>query len=327
MTEPAIVLGAEPVRQGRGARRQGHPRHRAARDRRPQRHVAAARRLRGRAPRGRQRARRRDRHAEEHDLRVRARRHRVARGVPAAARRPLHELVRLGERRPVGGRAVRVAPHPRARRRRTTTRSCASGQEVRTAVVVADGAERHVIAGLTEPHGAEDDRVGVRGLPEGPVHDPARDRATASWRRMSRRAGATAAATRGRLQRRLRERARAAARGVRRAVLGRAAGDALRHGQSRARAAPRDRRDPLLDAEQAPLRGRPRARSGSTTRTRCSSRPTGPTASSRRRSRARASRARPPPGTASPASADRVRRGIRCRSCGRGRIDAATAAR
>ena len=224
-----------------------------------------------------------DRHAEEHDLRVRPRRHRIARGVPAAPRRPLHELVRLGHAaaggRPSGTRGSASvgdgAQHDHAFVR--------SGQEVRTAVVVADGAERHVLGGLKEPHGAEDHRVGVRGLPEGPVHDAAGDHrphprdgcrgALALRRRATRRSTTTPSYD---------ERADAAARGVRREVLGGAADDPVRHGQPRARAAPRDRRDPLLDAEQAPLRRRPRARSGSTTRTRCSSPPTAPTDSSRR---------------------------------------------
>ena len=99
----------------------------------------------------------------------------IARGVPAAARRPLHELVRLGHRRPVGGRAVRVAAHPRRATPSTTTRSCAAGQEVRTARRRRRRrrAARHRRA--QGAHGAEDHRVGVRGLPEGPVHDAARD--------------------------------------------------------------------------------------------------------------------------------------------------------
>ena len=100
------------------------------------------------------------------------------------------------ERRAVGGRAVRVGAHPRAGDAEHDHAFVRSGQEVRTAVVVADGAERHVHRGPQGAHGAEDHRVGVRGLPEGPVHDAARDLATASSPRMSRRAGATDAARR-----------------------------------------------------------------------------------------------------------------------------------
>ena len=47
MADGDIVLGRQPVRQGRVPPRAGHPRHRPSRDRGPQRHHAAARRLRG----------------------------------------------------------------------------------------------------------------------------------------------------------------------------------------------------------------------------------------------------------------------------------------
>ena len=49
-------------------------------------------------------------------------------------------------------------------------------------------------------------------------------------------------------------------------------------GSSRARGAPRGRRDQVLGPQQAPLPGRPRRRSGWRTPARCSSPPTGPTA-------------------------------------------------
>ncbi len=124
---------------------------------------------------GRQRARRGHRHAEEHDLRVRARRHRIARGVPAAPRRSLHELVRLGLGRPVGGRAATRGSGSASTGASHDHAFVRSGQEVRTAVVVADGDDPPRARRTARPHGAEDHRVGVRGLPEGPLHDAARD--------------------------------------------------------------------------------------------------------------------------------------------------------
>ena len=106
-------------------------------------------------------------------------------------------------------------------------------------------------------HGAEDDRVGLRGLPEGPVHDAARD-PRPHPRHGRRRALALSAASTWTTTPPTR-RARPAPGGVRRQLLPGAAGDPVRDGQPRARAAPRDRRDPLLAAEQAPLPRRPRA--------------------------------------------------------------------
>ncbi len=77
-------------------------------------------------------------------------------------------------RRPLGGGAVRVAAHPRAATPSTTTRSCAAARRCapRSSSPTAPSATSSRAQGA---HGAEDHRVGVRGLPEGPVHDPARD--------------------------------------------------------------------------------------------------------------------------------------------------------
>ena len=69
----------------------------------------------------------------------------------------------------------------------------------------------------------------------------------------------------------------AAARHLRRGALAGAPADGARDGRGRAGGSPRDRRDPHLVPQQAPLPGRPRPRSGSTTRARSSSPPTGPT--------------------------------------------------
>ena len=67
----AIVLARQPVRQGRDPGRADLPRHRAARDPRPQRLDGAARRLRRRAPDRRPGQRAADRQPEEHVLRLR----------------------------------------------------------------------------------------------------------------------------------------------------------------------------------------------------------------------------------------------------------------
>ena len=209
--------------------------------------------------------------------------------VPAAPGRPLHGLVRLGERRAVGGRAVRVGTHRRAR----------LAPRPRVRAIGAGGAHRRRrrrrcraarARGTPQPHRAEDHRVGIRGVPARPVHDAAGDLRPhpghgcrgAMALRPARWTPPRSSAGRPRLRRHVRERADAAARGLHRALLGRTADDPVRHGQPRARAACRDRRDPPLDAEQAPLRRRPRPVRARQSRTRCSSPPTAPTDSSRR---------------------------------------------
>ncbi len=103
-----------------------------------------------------------------------------------------------------------------------------SGEEVRTALVVADGADRHVIAGLKELTVLKTTQSGFEGYPKDryTTLPETRDRilatdVSARWRYRE---------TRGGLQRRLRQRARTAARGLHRGVLGGAADDPVRHG-------------------------------------------------------------------------------------------------
>ena len=99
--ENRVVRVARDTAPPRGRATSTSPRSCAATSRRPHR--------------GRQQPGRRDRHPEEHDLRLREGRGRLAGGVPAAARRPLHRRLRLGDRRPLGGRAVRLGADRRPR--------------------------------------------------------------------------------------------------------------------------------------------------------------------------------------------------------------------
>ena len=85
-------------------------------------------------------------------------------------------------RRPAPGSGCRSTPGTgsRSTARATTTRSCAAARETRTCVVTVDGrGERPAGLGrlrVHRPRRAQVDRLGVQGLPQGQVHDPAGDR-------------------------------------------------------------------------------------------------------------------------------------------------------
>ena len=151
-----------------------------ARDRGPQRHLAAARRLRGLPHRRRQQPGGRDRHPEEHRLRLRqGARRRLARAVPAHARPALRRRLRVGQRRPLGGRAVRLGADRRRRRAaRPRLRPDRPGDPHRGGPA---GRRRHPRRRRAQGlHGAEVDRLGVPRLPARPLHDAAPRPTTAS---------------------------------------------------------------------------------------------------------------------------------------------------
>ena len=78
--------------------------------------------------------------------------------------RPLHLELRLGHRRPLGGRAYswdRIQAHGAG----TTTPSCATARKIRTAVLVRDGADRHLISGLKDLTVLKSTQSGFDGFP------------------------------------------------------------------------------------------------------------------------------------------------------------------
>ena len=117
----------EQVRQGREPGRADLPRHRPARDRRPQRHVAAARSGARRLVPDGDNALVVATDTQKNTVFAFAKEHGIPspEEYPAEARGALRGRVRLDRGRPLAGRAVRVGAHPRRRRSRTTTRSCA----------------------------------------------------------------------------------------------------------------------------------------------------------------------------------------------------------
>ena len=115
--------GHQPVREGRGAAGPRGPLDAAARHHRRQRHEPAVRRLHRDPPDRLQRRGHRHRHAEEHRLRARPHRgHHDDRGVRAADGAQLRRLLRAGERRAAGDRAVRLGPDRDDRRSRRRPR-------------------------------------------------------------------------------------------------------------------------------------------------------------------------------------------------------------
>ena len=253
--------------------------HAGARDRGSQRHVAAPGRLLRDAPDGRQRARRGHRYAEEHDLRF-AREH----GIGS----PEEFLLVLGrhftgafdwvDRRPLGRRRRTSGTASASTARRTTTRSSAAGQETRTAVARLGRRRTALTGGLKDLTVLKS--TGSRsstGFPRDRYTTLTRP-ATASWRRRSPAAWHLL----DRWSRSTTTRSTPRPRGCccqtfADDALARAPADPLRDGRRVLEARPRDRRGPLLDAQQAPLPRRPR-RSGSTTPARSSTPPTGRTA-------------------------------------------------
>ncbi|CAA9327485.1 MAG: Uricase (urate oxidase), partial [uncultured Nocardioidaceae bacterium] len=109
--------------------------------------------------------------------------------------------------------------------------------------------------GTARPRGAQDDRLGVRRLLRGPLHDPAADLGPGHGHVGD---GAVVAPDGRRpVGAGVRRRACGAVRGVRGVVQPGAAADAVRDGRRPARRGPERRGGPAVAAEQAPLRGRP----------------------------------------------------------------------
>ena len=232
----------------------------AARDRGPQRHLAAARRLRGLPHRGRQQPGGRDRHPEEHRLRVRPRaRRRLARAVPDHARRPLRRRVPLGDAAAAGrpsstpgsGSSVDGAPHDHSFVR--------TGRETRTAVVQIDGDETFVVAGLkdcvvlkstgSEFHGFPRDRYTTLAETDDRILATS---LTASWRYADARSASTTTAPTTAIRQTLLETfASVHSLALQQTIfaMGKAVLRAVRPG----------RRDQAVVPQQAPLPGRPRA--------------------------------------------------------------------
>ena len=163
------------------------------------------------------------------------------------------------------------SPHPHAFARR--------GAYVRTVTVTYDGRELWVVSGVrdlvvlkttdSEFHTFYAGALHDAAADERPGHGHVGDRAVAAHRH------------RHRLGHLLRPGARHAEQHLRRPPQPRAAADDVRDGRGHHRRAAGDRGDPLLAAEQAPLRRSTSARSAWRTRTRSSTPTTGPTATSR----------------------------------------------
>ena len=156
-----------------------------------------------------------------------------------------------------------------------------SNQEVRIYPVVGDGEKRQ---GLEGPHRAQEHRVRVRGLPEGPLHDTSRD--DGPHRRLrptSRPGGASPRRSRRRLQRRVRRRQAHPARSVASRYSAALQATLFDMGARCSRHTPRSPRSGCRCPTSTTSSSTSRP-STSTTRTRCSSPPTAPTGSSRHRS-------------------------------------------
>ena len=218
-----------------------------------------------------------------------------------------------------------------------------NGGEVRTAVVTVDGGRRARARRADRPRRPQDHRLGVLGLPARPVHDAGRDARPDPGHRGHRPLALHRHATWTSTP--LRRRPDGAAGDVRRDALPRPAAVAVRDGRGGAGAVRRRRRDPAVDAEQAPLpagpvglrAGQPDGR-GRLPRRRPALRADRGHGAARRRPRRPRS-----PGRAPPASAERVRpaasmpmppsdrraawtrRSAACASCGQ-RCDRAVAA-
>ena len=164
---------------------------------------------------------------------------------------------------------ARPRPRVRAPRRRDPHRaSSTSAADERPRVVRAAG-----------PGGAEVHRLGVQGLPDRRVHHPARGRRPHPGHLADRRAGGTTTTSRRRLERVVRRRCAALLLATFATTYCRALQETLyAMGTAVLDAHAGDRGDPVLGAQQAPLPGRPRRRSGWRTTARSSSPPTGPTA-------------------------------------------------
>ena len=280
----SIVLGANQYGKSENRVVRDLPRHRPARDPRPQRLDLAARRLRGRAHQRRPGQRAADRHPEEHRLRLRqgARRH-LARGLRD---RPGHALPRgrpAGDRRAGAGRGVRLGPDPGRRRGpRPLLRPARDRDPDRLGH--RRGPRRRAAGlgglGLLGPRRAQVHRLGVQGLPQGRLHHAAGDRrpdhGDLADRLLAPRGHRGRA--RHRLGRALRARSRRSLLAGFATTYSRALQETLyAMGSAVLENHPERGRDQVLGAQQAPLPGRPRPRSAWRTTARSSSPPTGPT--------------------------------------------------
>ena len=167
---------AEPLRQGGGARR---PRRARGRARRRGRHPGLERvhvAVRGpgrRQPARRQLRRAADRLAEEQGVRPGA-----GDGASGSQRRSALALASyfVSSQEPITRARIAIEEYGWSPIGATGYSFARSGDLVRTTVVTLDAAlGASVVSGHPRPGGAEHDGVGILGVPEGRVHDAARD--------------------------------------------------------------------------------------------------------------------------------------------------------
>jgi putative selenate reductase molybdopterin-binding subunit len=250
---------SQPLRQGRGPRRPRRPRRRARRQRPDQgleRLHQPVRRPGGLASDRRQRQGAAHRLAEEQGVRAgEGTRRGRTRGVRPRAGVVLRHLAGADQPGAGLGRGVRLDAD---RRYRVLVRPRRAADQDH------DGRPRHRardVGGLRDqgPDRAEHDGVRVLGLPEGSVHDAARDQGP-DPRDPGERRVAVPAGSRGRdrLGRHVRNRQVGSARDLRPDLHLLAAADAVRDRLGDHRGGARDLRGAAIAAEQAPLRRRPR---------------------------------------------------------------------
>ena len=172
--------GTEPVRKGREPGRAHLPRHRPARDPGPERLDLAARRLQRARTSPAIRAtccpptRRRTPRSRSPRRRASAR----SRTSPSPWPTTSSTTPRKA-RRPDRDRGVRLGPDRGRRLRRTTTPSSGAAPEGAppwSRPMTAATRRVWVVSGLQGSGHPQDDRVGILGIPQGRVHDPAGDR-------------------------------------------------------------------------------------------------------------------------------------------------------
>ena len=170
----------QPVRQGGEPGRPGLPRQPAPRDPGPQRLDVPARGLHCGPRRRRPEPGAAHRHAEEHRVRLRqGEGRRLPRGVRPRARRPSPGGVRRCDGGPDRGRGVRLGPHhrrrirPRPRLRPARGRHPHHRRDPRRQRGAAPGLGG---VGPEGPRRPEVHRLGVQGVPQGPLHHVGRGR-------------------------------------------------------------------------------------------------------------------------------------------------------
>ena len=248
----------EPVRQGRGADGPPRPQQAAARHQGPQRHQPADGRLHRRPLGRRQLAGHRHRHPEEHGLRAGQDRRGAARSRSSRCGwRATSSTSTTGS--PAPGRRSRSTPGPRfsPTGSRSGTRSPAAPRRSATPWCGRTGRPETVISGLTDLVLLNSAHSEFHGFPQVEYTVAGRDRRPDPGHRVQRPLGLHRGRQRHRrLGRPFRRYPRADAEEVRHHPLARSAADAVRDGRGGARGVPDGRRDPVLDAEQAPLPGR-----------------------------------------------------------------------